>query len=48
MSIITWIVPGLGVGLLASMLTLRRSSQGLVTTGVTGVAGARPGGRAHR
>jgi uncharacterized membrane protein YeaQ/YmgE (transglycosylase-associated protein family) len=29
MGVITWIVPGLGTGLLASMLTRGRRSQGL-------------------
>jgi uncharacterized membrane protein YeaQ/YmgE (transglycosylase-associated protein family) len=42
--IIAWIVPGLGAGLLANMLILGRRSQGIVTTCLTGVAGALLGG----
>ena len=44
MSIIAWIVLGLGAGLLANMLIPGRRSQGLVITCVIGVAGALLGG----
>jgi uncharacterized membrane protein YeaQ/YmgE (transglycosylase-associated protein family) len=44
MSIIAWIVLGLGAGLLANMLIPGKRSQGLVITCVIGVAGALLGG----
>jgi uncharacterized membrane protein YeaQ/YmgE (transglycosylase-associated protein family) len=44
MSIIAWIVLGLGAGLLANMVIPGRRSQGLVITCVIGVAGALLGG----
>jgi uncharacterized membrane protein YeaQ/YmgE (transglycosylase-associated protein family) len=44
MSIIAWIVLGLGAGLFANMLTPGTRSQGLVITCVIGVAGALLGG----
>ena len=44
MGIIAWIVLGLGAGLLANMVIPGRRSQGLVLTGVIGVAGALLGG----
>jgi uncharacterized membrane protein YeaQ/YmgE (transglycosylase-associated protein family) len=44
MSMIAWIVLGLGAGLLANMLTPGRRSRGLVITCVIGVAGALLGG----
>lgn len=44
MSIIAWIVLGLGAGLLANMLIPGKRSQGLVITCVIGVGGALLGG----
>jgi uncharacterized membrane protein YeaQ/YmgE (transglycosylase-associated protein family) len=44
MSIIAWIVLGLGAGLLANMLIPGRRSQGLILTCVIGVAVALLGG----
>jgi uncharacterized membrane protein YeaQ/YmgE (transglycosylase-associated protein family) len=44
MSIIAWIVLGLGAGLLANMLIPGRRSQGLLITCLIGVAGALLGG----
>lgn len=44
MSIIAWIVLGLGAGLLANMLIPGKRSQGLVITCVIGVVGALLGG----
>jgi uncharacterized membrane protein YeaQ/YmgE (transglycosylase-associated protein family) len=44
MGIITWIVLGLGSGLLANMLIPGRRSQGLVVTCVIGIVGALGGG----
>ena len=44
MGIIAWIILGLGAGLLANMLIPGRRSQGLVITGLIGVAGALLGG----
>ena len=44
MSVIAWIVLGLGAGLLANMLIPGKRSQGLVITCVIGVAGALLGG----
>jgi uncharacterized membrane protein YeaQ/YmgE (transglycosylase-associated protein family) len=44
MSIIAWIVLGLGAGLLANMLIPGRRSQGLIFTCLIGVAGALGGG----
>lgn len=44
MSIIAWIVLGLGAGLIANMLIPGRRSQGLVITCVIGIAGALLGG----
>ena len=44
MSIIAWIVLGLGAGLLANMLIPGRRSQGLILTCVIGVLGALGGG----
>ena len=44
MSIIAWIVLGLGAGLLANMLIPGRRSQGLILTCVIGIAGALGGG----
>jgi uncharacterized membrane protein YeaQ/YmgE (transglycosylase-associated protein family) len=44
MSIIAWIVLGLGAGLLANTLIPGRRSQGLVITCVIGIAGALLGG----
>ncbi|MGD0604116.1 MAG: GlsB/YeaQ/YmgE family stress response membrane protein [Streptosporangiaceae bacterium] len=44
MSIIAWIVLGLGAGLLANMLIAGRRSQGLILTCVIGVLGALGGG----
>jgi len=44
MSIIAWIVLGLGAGLLANMLIPGRRSQGLILTCVIGVVGALLGG----
>ena len=44
MSIIAWIVLGLGAGLLANMLIPGKRSQGLILTCLIGVAGALGGG----
>ena len=44
MSIIAWIVLGLGAGLLANMLIPGRRSQGLILTCVIGIVGALAGG----
>ena len=44
MGIIAWIVLGLGAGLLANMVIPGRRSQGLILTGVIGIAGALLGG----
>jgi uncharacterized membrane protein YeaQ/YmgE (transglycosylase-associated protein family) len=44
MSIIAWIILGLGAGLLANVLIPGRRSQGLVLTCVIGVLGALGGG----
>ena len=44
MGIIAWIVLGLGAGLLANVLVPGRRSQGLIVTGLIGVAGALAGG----
>ncbi len=44
MSIIAWIVLGLGAGLLANMAIPGRRSQGLILTCVVGIAGALAGG----
>lgn len=44
MSIIAWIVLGLGAGLLANMLIPGRRQQGLILTCLIGVAGALLGG----
>jgi uncharacterized membrane protein YeaQ/YmgE (transglycosylase-associated protein family) len=44
MSIIAWIVLGLGAGLLANMLIPGKRSQGLVITCLIGIAGALLGG----
>ena len=44
MSIIAWIVLGLGAGLLGNMLIPGKRSQGLVITCMIGVAGALLGG----
>ena len=44
MGIIAWIVLGLAAGLLANMLVPGKRSQGLLFTGVIGVAGALLGG----
>jgi uncharacterized membrane protein YeaQ/YmgE (transglycosylase-associated protein family) len=44
MSIIAWIVLGLGAGLLANVLIPGRRSQGLILTCVIGVVGALLGG----
>ncbi|MFI5069076.1 MAG: GlsB/YeaQ/YmgE family stress response membrane protein [Streptosporangiales bacterium] len=44
MGIIAWIVLGLAAGLLANMLIPGKRSQGLLFTGVIGVAGALLGG----
>jgi uncharacterized membrane protein YeaQ/YmgE (transglycosylase-associated protein family) len=43
MSIIAWIILGLGAGLLANMLVPGRRSQGLILTCLIGI-----GGGAHR
>ena len=44
MSIIAWIILGLGSGLLANLLIPGRRSQGLILTCVIGVLGALGGG----
>ena len=44
MGIIAWIVLGLGAGLLANMLIPGRRQQGLILTGLIGIAGALLGG----
>ena len=44
MSIIAWIVLGLGAGLLANMLIPGRRQQGLIITCLIGIAGALGGG----
>jgi uncharacterized membrane protein YeaQ/YmgE (transglycosylase-associated protein family) len=44
MGIIAWIVLGLVAGLLANMLIPGKRSQGLLVTGVIGIAGALLGG----
>jgi uncharacterized membrane protein YeaQ/YmgE (transglycosylase-associated protein family) len=44
MSIIAWIILGLGAGLLANMLIPGRRSQGLILTCLIGIAGALLGG----
>ena len=44
MGIIAWIILGLAAGLLANMLIPGKRSQGLLFTGVIGVAGALLGG----
>jgi uncharacterized membrane protein YeaQ/YmgE (transglycosylase-associated protein family) len=44
MSIIAWIILGLGAGLLANLLIPGRRQQGLILTCVIGVAGALLGG----
>jgi uncharacterized membrane protein YeaQ/YmgE (transglycosylase-associated protein family) len=44
MSIIAWIVLGLGAGLLANMVIPGKRSQGLILTCLIGVAGALGGG----
>ena len=44
MGIIAWIVLGLGAGLLANMLILGKTSQGLILTCLIGIAGALLGG----
>ena len=44
MSIIAWIVLGLGAGLLANLLIPGRRSQGLILTCVIGILGALGGG----
>jgi uncharacterized membrane protein YeaQ/YmgE (transglycosylase-associated protein family) len=44
MSIIAWIVLGLGAGLLANMLIPGKRSQGLILTCLIGIAGALGGG----
>ncbi len=44
MSIIAWIVLGLGAGLLANMLIPGRRQQGLILTCLIGIAGALLGG----
>ena len=44
MGIIAWIVLGLAAGLLANMLVPGKRSQGLLFTGVIGIAGALLGG----
>jgi uncharacterized membrane protein YeaQ/YmgE (transglycosylase-associated protein family) len=44
MSIIAWIVLGIGAGLLANMLIPGRRSQGLILTCAIGIAGALLGG----
>jgi uncharacterized membrane protein YeaQ/YmgE (transglycosylase-associated protein family) len=44
MGIIAWIVLGLGAGLLANMAIPGKRQQGLILTGLTGIAGALLGG----
>ena len=44
MSIIAWIVLGLGAGLLANMVIPGKRSQGLILTCLIGIAGALGGG----
>jgi uncharacterized membrane protein YeaQ/YmgE (transglycosylase-associated protein family) len=44
MGIIAWIVLGLAAGLLANMLVPGKRSQGLIITGLIGIAGALGGG----
>jgi uncharacterized membrane protein YeaQ/YmgE (transglycosylase-associated protein family) len=44
MGIIPWIILGLGAGLLANMLIPGRRQQGLILTGLIGIAGALGGG----
>ena len=44
MGIIAWIVLGLGAGLLGNLLIPGKRSQGLILTGVIGIAGALGGG----
>ncbi len=44
MSIIAWIILGLGAGLLANMLIPGRRQQGLILTCLIGIAGALLGG----
>ncbi|MGH3299643.1 MAG: GlsB/YeaQ/YmgE family stress response membrane protein [Trebonia sp.] len=44
MGIIPWIILGLGAGLLANMLIPGRRQQGLIFTGLIGIAGALGGG----
>jgi uncharacterized membrane protein YeaQ/YmgE (transglycosylase-associated protein family) len=44
MSIIAWIVLGLGAGLLANMLIPGKRQQGLIITCLIGIAGALGGG----
>jgi uncharacterized membrane protein YeaQ/YmgE (transglycosylase-associated protein family) len=44
MSIIAWIVLGLGAGLLANMLIPGKRQQGLIVTCLIGIAGALGGG----
>ena len=44
MSIIAWIVLGLGAGLLANMAIPGRRSEGLILTCLIGIAGALAGG----
>jgi uncharacterized membrane protein YeaQ/YmgE (transglycosylase-associated protein family) len=44
MSIIAWIILGLGAGLIANMLIPGRRSQGLILTCLIGIAGALAGG----
>ena len=44
MSIIAWIVLGIGAGLLANMLIPGKRSQGIIVTCLIGIAGALGGG----
>jgi uncharacterized membrane protein YeaQ/YmgE (transglycosylase-associated protein family) len=44
MGIIAWIILGLGAGLLANMLIPGKRQQGLIITGLIGIAGALLGG----
>jgi uncharacterized membrane protein YeaQ/YmgE (transglycosylase-associated protein family) len=44
MGIISWVILGLGAGLLANLLIPGKRSQGLVITCVIGIAGALLGG----
>jgi uncharacterized membrane protein YeaQ/YmgE (transglycosylase-associated protein family) len=44
MGIIPWIILGLGAGLLANMLIPGHRQQGLILTGLIGIAGALGGG----